>query len=73
MGKEPDVVNQVKFIFRYKQNFKLYHVTVFSEDQQKARARLGVLSLTHDEFLSLKRALQGKDAKGVSFIPEKGG
>lgn len=60
----------MKFIVRYKQRWENYHLTVFSVREGNERARLGVLTLLHEEFMALKRALTGKD---VTFIADKEG
>jgi hypothetical protein len=54
------------FVFRYRESFGNYTLTVFAV-REGARARVGILSLTHPEFMSLKQALAGKE---VLFIQE---
>jgi hypothetical protein len=60
--KQRDLV----FVFRYLESFGNYTITVFAV-REKARARVGLLNLTHDEMIELKHALEGKQ---VLFIAQ---
>jgi hypothetical protein len=60
--KPADVV----FVFRYLESFGNYTLTVFAV-REGARARVGIMNLTHDEMMTFKHALEGKQ---VLFIAQ---